>query len=380
MKWGARHLVWRRPSFSGTARAALLLGVALTVGCASTGERASRMRPVHFHDPSQNRVATVYGSLAARLPAYDATPALDLFLYGPNDYGKTILRNPQGMAIHDSMLYVCDQGYPDVIAIDLATGKSLRRLDIDHRPRCPVDVTVDASGDLLVADTTLRKILIYTANGRLVQQTSPPDRAVTAFRPAALCRVDRTLYVCNLAGPSIERFDLEAGQWLAPWDPPHGRLVAPAGIDADVSGVLHVADAIGGRIERVNAQGQWLEPIGAPGRRAGELVRPKQVLVAGNLLLIADAGRKSLCIFQVSNGKFVTEIHEQPPEWRGLTLPAGLVSLEGKGADRSQAATGDTVTADLAANELPVVVSDALSADSLTLIGVKSSSAVGGTP
>jgi sugar lactone lactonase YvrE len=360
---------------------AIVLAALPITGCAAPGDREAPMRPIRFVDGAQRHVATVYGPLGSRLPGFDETPLLDLFLYGPNDYGKTALRNPQGMTTLGSKLLVCDQGYPDVVAIDLATGQSMRFLDADHLPRCPVDVATDATGRVYVADTTLRRVLIYDGAGRFLTDTLPTPDDGPRFRPAAMAIRDGMLYVCNLAGPAVERFHLGEQKWLAPLVPPDGKLVSPAGIDVDELGSVYIADAVGATVERVSADGQWLEAIGRPGRRPGELVRPKQVLVCRDqTLLVTDAGRQSLCLFRVSDGAFLLEIHERPDEWNGLTLPMGLVRLDG--GWQSLATDDNPETADDAAvsDEDFLVVSDSLGGDSLTLIGLKTETREGGRP
>lgn len=361
--------------------AAIVLGALLLSGCASMDARKAPMRPIRFLDTTQRHVATVYGPLAPRLPAFDQTPAIDLFLYGPNDYGKTVLRNPQGMATLGSKLLVCDQGYPDIIAIDLNTGQSLRWLDADHLPRCPVDVAADPTGRIYVADTTLRKVLIYDANGRFLNETRPVPDEMMRFRPAAMAMHQGVLHVCNLAVPAIERFSIVDQRWIEPLLPPEGRLASPAGIDIDSNGMIYIADAVGGQVERVSSDGRWLDPIGRPGRRPGELIRPKQVVACGDgKLAVSDAGRQSVCLFRLPEGTFLVEIHERPPEWNGLTLPMGLVRLEGDAKSLVSGSNGDGAEVTMASESALLIVSDSLGVDSLTLIGVMNEQREGGRP
>src|SRR3972149_3307309 len=92
--------------------------------------------------PARMRLTSVFHSHVSHLTSHFAAPALDDFLYGPVDDGHTILRNPQGMALAGTTLLVCDQGYQDVIGINLANGRSWSWADREHLPKCPVGITV----------------------------------------------------------------------------------------------------------------------------------------------------------------------------------------------------------------------------------------------
>jgi sugar lactone lactonase YvrE len=352
------------------ATAGLLSAVAvLAAGCVSTG-RASRreFQPVPFPDSQTLPRVVVYGNLRYLLPDYDRTPALDLWLYGPNDYGKTILRNPQGMALLDQRLLVCDQGQSDIVGVDLATGKSLTWGDADHRPRCPVDIAVDEQGCVYVADTTLRSVIKYGPDQRFNEELKPAGKSADTFRPASVCIARGVLYIGNIGDHRVDRWDLAGRQWLEPLAPPTGQpgLIAPTGLAVTVDNVLLIVDAVGGRVQRVQTDGRWLDPIGRPGRQKGEFIRPKHVCVTcAGLILVTDAGRQSVLVFD-KDGRFFTEIREQPKQWTGLTLPAGLLALSPE-----QFPTPPRLVN--GASESPdgyVIVSDSLSSDSLMLLGV----------
>lgn len=309
------------------------------------------------------------------LPHFDVTPALQMFLYGPSDYGKAALRNPQGMALRENVLYVCDQGWPDVVTIDLATGRRLPFTNIDHRPRCPVDVATDGTC-VYVADTTMRCVLVYDLRGRLLRELAPSADPNRTFRPASVLVHEGILFAGNIADRRVERFDLNACQWLAPIVPPRDPkpLVAPAGLDILPDGTLLIVDAVQGHVLRLARDGQWLEPLGRPGRRPGEFVRPKQVAhTPSGLILVADAGRQSILVFD-AEGRHLMELHETDgslpsgakPGWRGFTLPMGVLSLPSDDVGSIASRLGQ----DAQAADEYVLVSDELGAPSLTLVGL----------
>jgi hypothetical protein len=145
------------------------------------------------------------------------------------------------------------------------------------------------------------------------------------------------------------------------------RIAAPTGLDIGPDGTLYIADSVQQRILRVTRNGEWLPPIGRPGRGRGQFVRPKSVCVTDSgLILVVDAGRQSIQVFN-TNGEDVTELHESGP-WRGLTLPAGILSLGTTPAVRSMLeARGWSAPSEA------IVISDAMGGIPLVLAGIVSS-------
>lgn len=350
----------------------------LLSGCSSPPQARTAFEPVQIPNATAVPRAIIYGSLLDLLPHFDVTPALQMFLYGPSDYGKTALRNPQGMALMENILMVCDQGLPDLVAIDLATGRRLPFTDPNHRPRCPVAVATDAAC-VYVADTTMRCVLVYDRRGRLLEELAPTADPNRTFRPVSVLVHENILYAGNIADRRVERFDLNARQWLSPLLPPADmkKLVAPAGLDMLEDGTLLIVDAVQGHVLRCTRDGQWLPPIGRPGRRDGEFVRPKQVAhTLSGLILVADAGRQSVLVFD-ARGRHLMELHEtngdQPTQtpgarmgWRGFTLPMGVLPLPSASAKVMLPRLGHEIQA---ADEY-VLVSDELGVPSLTLVGL----------
>ncbi len=342
-----------------------LAGLIACGGCTASGRGPSGWSgPLTVRAARSSVRAVVYGNLAEMLPSVDLDPTLRTLLFGPEDTRPTPLRNPQGMTAAGAVLLVCDQGWPDVVAVSLASGRIWGWAGQDHTPRCPVDAAVDAEGRVYVADTTLGSVAVYDIEGKFLEVLPSPGGA---FRPASLLASGGILYAGDIRGHTVRRFDITARTWLAPLAPPasHQPIVAPTGLAMTDAGVLLIVDAVQGQVLRADGSGQWLAPIGRPGRQAGEFVRPKQVCVTAGVIAVSDAGRQSILLFD-TGGRFLTEVHEQSG-WKGLALPAGLVALGGASAE----AVETLLTArGWSGSDGYLVVSDSLGGAGLTLIGI----------
>lgn len=348
-----------------TAAVILLACAALGSGCTATREPAPRFVPFDVPAADSAMRLTVCGDLRRFLPDYRPISTLEEFLYGPGDQAPPMLRNPQGMARHGTQLLVCDQGRPDVIAIDLATGRISSFGSADHRPRCPVDVAVDESGKVFVADSTTGVVLHYDADGTYLDKLEPPAGDTTP-RPTAVLAHRGVLYVADSHRHRVERFDLATRQWLAPLTAQSGSpMIAPSGLAVTQSGTLLVADTLAGCVHRFSPDGSPLAPISRRGRGPGELVRPKGVAVSrSGLIFVADAGRQSLMVFG-PDGRFQAELHEQPDRWNGFTLPCGALIL-----DDPTLLTPPAEDASFTATDEWLIVSDTLGAASLIVVGI----------
>lgn len=344
--------------------------IAFAAGCAGNGRALPEWRALAtFGDAQSVPKIVVYGDFAAHLPRFNPTPALDEFLYGPAPVPHSILRNPQGLTMLGDKLLVCDQGYPDIISLNLANGLSTGWEERDRAPRCPVAIDVGEDGTVYVADTTLRAVLIYDGNGRFIEQLVPPQQTNPYFRPSSVLLRDRILYIGNVGDHRVERWNLAERQWMSPIVPPADRtgFMAPTGLAMTSDNVLLILDSIRSRVFRFSPEGEWLKPIGRPGRLEGEFVRPKQMgITPSGLLFIADAGRQSVMVF-TAEGDFLLELRERPDEWRGFTLPTGILPLA---ADALDVLAARGVALPEPKPDEWVIVSDTLNASSLNLLGV----------
>jgi len=264
------------------------------------------------------------------------------------------------MTLLGEELLVCDQGRPDIVAINLATGRARLWADPDHPPYCPVDVTAGDTS-VFVADTTAHAVIEYDVGGAFVGQLKPDDGG--AFMPVAVLWHDGVLYVADIARRAVRRWDTGDRRWAATLAQAGSdlTLAAPVGLAMTADAKLLIADALRAVVFVAPVDGGAWTVIGSRGRGDGQLVRPKQVAVTrGGLVCVTDAGRQSVQVYDAGGGH-VIEIHDLPNAWRGFTLPFGVIGGVNFGGPSVQAVAG-------AGDGL--VVSDILGAPTLVAISV----------
>ncbi len=346
-----------------TLAANLLLG-----GCATPqGTVQTAGAPIVYSTSRPGLQLAVYSNPFGSRPEAETDSRLQRFLYGPQNTASPVVRNPQGMTVHGDRLFICDQGLPDVVLIELSTGRMRRWTKLADRPACPVDVAVDDRGRVFVADTTHSGLLRYDPQGRLAGKLTPPMPAAQRFRPCSLEWDAGRLFVGDCATGRIHRYDTSADQWITPLETSEKAVAPgmPTGL-AMSDGVLYIADALRGVVHRVDADGVWLASIGRQGRAEGELIRPMQIACTlDGLLFVADAGRQSIVVFD-RDGQFVAEVGGEGgnPGGERFTLPGGLATL-------SSSATSHALARMHRETEIAsdgVIVADLLNRQSLRMI------------
>lgn len=335
-------------------------------GCVTTAPRIDPpLKPIAFTIGEPPALVTIYRDLTERVLPVATVSRLEAFLYGPAKPPRRRLRNPFGMAVHGQDLYVCDQGLPAVVRVDLATGRMKALAKPRERPACPIDIAVDCNGQVYVADVTGRCIFVYDAEGRFQRKLIPQRDDADSFVPSALLVDGSTLFVADRGTHRIDRYEIDQQRWAS--TPFVGadrvKLGAPTGLAMTGDGVLLVADALRGVVHRLARDGTPLSPIGERGRGPGQLVRPMQVACGTTgRIYVTDAAKQSVVVFGADGG-FLFEVAGLEDRWKGMTLPMGVVSFrDGLYVEPGGRAVVDDRTIDW------MIVSDGIGAGSLIVL------------
>ena len=338
---------------------AMLCGLSLVPGCATSPTPTDAPRPVVISTDGSRMRVTVIGPLPTRPHAPTARGRLANFLYGPETETASRFRRPQGLAVGQGALFACDQGLSDVLRYDPIEQTLLSWIRLTDRPTCPVAVASDTSG-VYVVDAAERTVLMYDPRGRRVRRITPPS--IEDYKPTAVAVHDGVLFITDSVHHVVHRVRLDTLEWLPSWGAEKGAdpLALPSGLTVTARGELLVSDAMLGLVHRFDQDGKRLRPLGEYGGEEGQLVRPMGVVEAlPGVILIADAGRESLVGFD-SDGKPLFETGGHRGDWGGMLMPSGLASFDME----REPASGEPPQPSTSAT---IAVSDTLSAQILLL-------------
>jgi DNA-binding beta-propeller fold protein YncE len=150
----------------------------------------------------------------------------------------------------------------------------------------PSGLTIDRLGRLLVADTHLYRVLVYSESGEVLFQIGDGVQGTTPGRfgyPTDVV-IDRAgnFYVAEYGdNDRIQVFSPE-GKWLRQWgghgyEP--GEFLKPRALAIDEQDRLFVADSCNHRIQVFNTQGKLLNSWGSRGDQPGQMSYPYDLTI-----------------------------------------------------------------------------------------------------
>ncbi len=265
--------------------ASSLILICVVAGCAQT-----RIEPewVYFpQESAQPRVVHIVSFNALDDIVSPEHSWANAFTGGPV---SPFVARPAGIDYHASHLYICDTGRNIVHDWNLATGDA-RRLGLSGSATLqkPVDVAVDDSGNVFVADTSRRGIVQFDSSGAGQSLPSPTDGA---FRPTAIAVSGQRLWATDIAAHAIHEFDVNSATWttrIAKAGDADDALYYPSGVAVTSDHVL-VADMMNSRVQVFDTAGHHVRQFGRPGNRYGDMGKPKHLDIAPDgVAIIADA-------------------------------------------------------------------------------------------
>ncbi len=237
-----------------------------------------------------------------------------------------VLQRPQGGTVDEQgRVYVTDVSRQAVFVFDKVAGELL--IWENARPGvrfiAPIGITLDANGEVLVADAELAAVLRLGPDGRPLGSFGDG----ILVRPTGIARdpATGTIYVADTRANDIKVFDAE-GQLLdtigSRGDGP-GDLNAPTYISF-AHDRLYVTDTLNSRIQIFDRDGAMLEMFGQRGLYVGNLTRPKGVAVddEGNIYVV-ESYYDYVLIFD-QQGRYLLPIGGTGHRPGQFYLPAGI--------------------------------------------------------
>ena len=177
---------------------------------------------------------------------------------------------------------------------------------------------------MYVADSRRGQVVIFSGNGDYLGAVGNKSE----FKPTAVLVNDNKIYICDLKTQSVKVFGLQDRKYLYSI-PREGakegaKLFSPTNMAIDKEGNLYVSDTGAFRIQKYNANGEFLMSIGSHGDAPGQFARPKGVAVdkEGRVYAV-DAAFENVQIFD-KDGKLLLFFAEPGASPVSLVLPAGI--------------------------------------------------------
>ncbi len=241
---------------------------------------------------------------------------------GRNEFAGTGFRNPVDMALgDDDVAYVLNRAYenrPDGVRISVVTLKEEYISEFgsygegDGQFIWPTSITLDAQGNVYVADEWLNRISVFNGEGEFQRSWGKAGSGDGELdRPAGLAiSKDGTVFLTDSRNHRVQKFTLEGkylGQFGSFGSGP-GQLNMPWGIGLDDEGNVYVADWRNDRIQQFTADGTWQASFGQSGTNIGQFNRPSSVCVdADGDIYVADWLNNRVQVLR-PDGRFVTEM------------------------------------------------------------------------
>ncbi|MBD1400677.1 hypothetical protein [Pelovirga terrestris] len=215
--------------------------------------------------------------------------------------GEDALRGfsrPYAIASRPGTLYVSDVGFNMVIVVDFA-NKEFRPLPSERATalRQPRGLTV-AEDILYVADSQRRQVLAFDSEDKYLRLYGGAE---TLEQPLDVAVYGDRVYVVDHSAYNIKVFDRETGELqgtIGERGREEGQLDRPTHVRVDHEGNLYVTDSLNFRVQKFDAEGNFIHMFGYPGSTPGGFARPKGIDVTRDGYLYAvDAAFENVQIF-----------------------------------------------------------------------------------
>ena len=193
-------------------------------------------------------------------------------------------------------------------------GKGLEKGQFD----LPRGMTVDASGNVLIADTNNGRIQKFSPAGVFLRVIGTKGEGLGEFREPCGVAVDSSgnIYVADTANQRVQKL-MPDGTFVAEWKGPEPGFYGPRDISIGADNSVYVVDEGHARIVKLDTNGNVLAVWGERGAGDGQFNDPTSVAVDANndRVYVADPLNRRIEVFD-TKGHFVANWLVQ--EWRPI--------------------------------------------------------------
>ena len=274
---------------------------------------------------------TIYGSGDVVPQTSDAK--LRGLLTGESERGEG-LNKPNTIAVFQGRIFLSDSVDAVIRVFDVPAGRHFKIGDGDPgKLSKPLGIDVDRKGNLYVADTGARAIMIYDKDGKFLRRIGDPAWFDRLANVTADPKGDR-LYLVDIGGVASQQHRVRVvnalnGEVLFDFgkrgsDP--GDFNFPRDLVVGKDGRLYIVDSGNFRVQIFDRDGKFIKSFGKVGRQIGQFSRPKEIAAdaAGNIYVV-DTAFGNFQIFDPDGEllMFVGGRSEQDGPARYM-LPAGI--------------------------------------------------------
>jgi DNA-binding beta-propeller fold protein YncE len=200
---------------------------------------------------------------------------------------------------------------PEGVANMFKGGKGTGKGEFDS----PTGIAVDASGNILVADTGNGRIEKFSPSGAFLSIIATKGTGHGQLGDPNGIAIDRAgnIYVAEAGNHRVQKLAHD-GTFIGEWKGPDLGFYGPRRIAIGADDSIYVVDQGNSRIVKFNPDGTVVTSWGSKGNGDGQFNDPTSVAVdpATNKVYVADPRNKRIQVFD-DNGKFVTKW--SVPEW-----------------------------------------------------------------
>jgi DNA-binding beta-propeller fold protein YncE len=239
---------------------------------------------------------------------------------------------PLGIATYKGVIYICDTHQATILRIDVANKRfeSIRGNAGPGKLNKPVNLTIDESGKLYVADVVRNEVMVYTADGDFVRAIG---RNLNMKKLAGVAVGRENIYLLDNAASIVKVIDKTSFQFLR--DIGTGKteddsLWRPFAMTLDSQGYLYVSNIGTCKVLKMDADGHVLLSFGKQGDAPGEFARPRGVAVdPEGRIWVVDAAFQNVQIFN-DKGKLLLFFGDPGLPHGSMNLPAGIAITSDK--------------------------------------------------
>ncbi len=221
----------------------------------------------------------------------------------------------------DSALLVIDKGKVRKVI----KGKGNDMLDNPH------GITVDAGGNLWIADTDNDRIVNVSKDGRILSSIGQSGSKEGRFSSPKGVAVSRKgiLYIADTGNERVQIINT-SGVYISKIEK-IGRVDfdEPVDIDIDRYGNIYVVDKGFNSVAKYDATGRFIMYVGGEGEAAGRFNEPESVTVTGNELFVLDSGNNRVQVFNLK-GKYVRQFGSKGTGKGDFMNPVSITKMDHK--------------------------------------------------